>query len=183
MPPTVSVQWGYWNTSSKKFNTDVDAVSRVAIKVTVSCTAAQGNAVVVAVRLHPRLQDHRRDRHGRRRRHRRRAEREPQRSRPRPTRISRGCRRARRPSGATRPPVTAPRRSATVPVTPGTFLTFSGITGTSRCCRATCPTRARPATMSGNGTAIHHGQNWDGSVLGASTRERHRRRDHVRRAR
>jgi hypothetical protein len=43
--PTVSVVWGYWNTSSKTFSTTSGSVT--AVKVTVSRTTANGNPVAL----------------------------------------------------------------------------------------------------------------------------------------
>jgi len=54
-------------------------------------------------------------------------------------------------------------------VKPGSYLTFGNVTGTTTVLPGYMPYSSADGTQSGSGTAIHHGQNWDGTMLSANT--------------
>jgi hypothetical protein len=56
-----------------------------------------------------------------------------------------------------------------IPVVPGSFITFTNISGTSSVIYPDMPYYGPNGSTGTYGTATEHGQNWDGPILGAQT--------------
>lgn len=155
--PTVSVQWGYWNTSSKTFSTSGGGTT--AVRVVASRTAANANAVPLtwasvlgrktcdvtceSIAILTGGQS-----------------------------SSLSVQATQNPYLAGMPPGTtnlsgddfsnsAPCQVVAIPVTPGTYLTFTNVTGS---------TNVLPGYVANGGPAglssyaVHHGQNYNQSI-------------------
>jgi hypothetical protein len=160
--PTVKVKWGQWDSATKTFTEGIGGVGVMAVRVTASCTGADNNAVPLtfAAILGKSKID--------------------------VTAVSVAASITQAPAtvtvNATSNPYLAGMPSGTssiygdttssngaiqvtsITVKPGTYLTFTGFTGTTSILPGTMP-YVGPAGVSNYayGTAVYHGQNWNGA--------------------
>jgi len=166
--PTVTATWGYWDTVSQTFSTSSSTGATVAVKVVATCSKANNNAVpllfaavlgqsslnmsatAVATDLGSAAT----------------------------TTISAlsNIYLSGMPAGTTTvwgdtTSANGATQMASIPVVPGEILTFSSITGTSSVTYPSMPYSGPNGATGPNGTAIQHGQNWDGSMYSATTED------------
>jgi Putative Tad-like Flp pilus-assembly len=164
--PTVTATWGYWNTVTQTFSTSSSTGATVAVKVVASCSKANNNAVPLlfaAVLGQSSLNES-------------------------ATAVATDLGTsstasisalsnmylAGMPAGTTT--VWGDTTSAngatqmnSIPVVPGEMITFTSISGTSSVTYPSMPYYGPNGSNGANGTAIQHGQNWDGSMYSANT--------------
>ena len=164
--PTVTPTWGYWNPATQTFSTSSTTGSAPAVKVVVSYKTANSNALplLFGTIIGRSTLDMSAS----------------------AVAASIGTTSAVTVSATSNPylagmPSTATTvwgdtvasngatQASSIPVVPGSFITFTGITGTTSIIFPSMPYYGPNGSTGPNGTATQHGQNWDGPILSAST--------------
>jgi hypothetical protein len=163
--PAVTITWGYWDSYNQVFSTTAGTGTTIAVQVTATCTKANSNpvALMFASIIGQQSLD-----------------------------ISASAVATDIYSSSTTPvpstsnPYLAGMPSTTVtsfgdtvsangatqasiPVVPGSWISFSSITGTTSVTYPSMPYYGPGGSTGSNGTAIQHGENWDGTMMGVTT--------------
>ncbi len=164
--PTVTPTWGYWNAVTQTFSTSSSTGAPIAVKVVASCKKANSNAVALlfgSIIGQPSIDMS-------------------------ATAVATSISTTSSVSvAATSNPYLAGMPAATtnvwgdngitnpattvnsIPVIPGSYLTFTSVTGTTSVIYPSMPYYGPNGSTGPYGTATQHGQNWDGSFLSSST--------------